>query len=127
METNKKYAIRCETEEEAKECGLHSINNFFDDYPQYEIFYNKKWYTIISYQEAKEKWLLEDTILLDSTKWLKPNNNEQLIEETDCRKEFEEILEIVWRLNGKVRLTIKSKMIRMLSKHWKLFEKHLPK
>lgn len=45
---------------------------------------------------------------------------------SDWNIEFEEILDLVGRLNAQICGTIKSKMLRMLSKHWKLFEKYLP-
>lgn len=126
MKTNKKYAIRCETEKEARELVKIWRNQWYKECSKHDMMLYKDWlfytaedssmwwkyitlcmegYTkgkkIISYQEAKEKWLLEDTILLDSTErsepigrevmrldskdnlfiYREPNNNEQLIEE----------------------------------------------
>lgn len=78
METNKRYAIKVETQKEATDCMWFTIILPYEDLTYYEI----NLYTIISYQEAKDKWLLEkNTILLDSTERSEPNNNEQLIEE----------------------------------------------
>lgn len=90
MET--KYAIRCETEEQARECmWWHDPKDvswllcnkwvFWKWNVWNEEFIKLQWLEIISYQEAKEKWLLGDSGLLDSTKWLEPSNNEQLIED----------------------------------------------
>ena len=59
METSK-YAIRCTTEEQARECEKNKIFHYYDPTNSRPIKrnYTDSWYTIISYDEAISLWLL---------------------------------------------------------------------
>lgn len=72
--TSTKYAIRCSTEEQARECNIKKLKSWIS--PDIINFYRNKWYTIISYSEAKEKWLLGEV----SKKETKDLTYEQWIE-----------------------------------------------
>lgn len=64
MTPTKCYAIRCSTEEQARECNIKKLKSWIS--PDIINFYRNKWYTIISYSEAKGLGLLgehyQDTI-----------------------------------------------------------------
>lgn len=60
-----KYAIKCSTEEQAIECNIKQLKSWIS--PDIIHFYRNKWYTIISYAEAKEKWLLGDISKKETT------------------------------------------------------------
>ena len=90
-----KFAIRCSTEEQARECyelKLAVVDDTID--AQKESTFEVFWYTIITYSEAKEKWLLGSEVF-SNTEWLEvdakdidvPTISESKIEELEMSNE----------------------------------------
>ena len=102
-----RYAIRVNTHEEARECRDKWLHPFFDNYKWwwYWLYLHMlSWYTTITYEEAKNLWLLGETNQETPSEESKIDIVEEIMKEIeDFYNEDDRIIEI-WKFQLKCLL-----------------------